>query len=434
MATAFNFHTRVLAPGVNFTAIKDERFKTNYLGINLITKLEERGAAARAVLPIVLSKSCEAFPDLSLLSRQLNALYGASLSGDAFKMGDCQVVSLSVSSIADRYALEGEALAGRTAALLLECLLHPRFENGVFGEKSFGLCRQELVDAIEGEINDKRIYASLRAAKTIYKNEPAALSAYGDREAAAALTPTEATAAWREMLSNSIIEIVSAGGGDIAQQEMLLAGAFSGLNRSPENFKAFGLSPLKPTEEVTERLEVSQSKLVMALKRKSGGAPMSDKDLAAVRVANAIFGGGTVSKLFTEVREKLSLCYYCSSVYEDLKDTIIVNSGIEHENILKAKDAILEQFNKVASGNFSSEDLEAAILYLANRYRSVGDSPYALASWYFKQGFKSDGSKALPSPEEELRLISGVTGADIVKALAGVQLDTVYVLTGKEEQ
>lgn len=434
MAKAFNFHTRVLAPGVNFTAIKDERFKTNYLGIYLITKLEEKGAAARAVLPIVLSKSCEAFPELSLLSRQLNALYGASLSGNTFKMGDCQIVSLSVSSIADRYALEGEALAGRTAALLLECLLHPRFENGVFGEKAFALCRQELVDAIEGEINDKGVYASLRAAKTIYKNEPAALSAYGERDAAQALTAAETTAVWKELLSNSVIEIVSAGGGDIAQQEMLLAGAFSSLSRSPQRVTALSMSPLKSKEEVTERLEVAQSKLVMGFKRKAGTAPMSDKELAAVRVANAIFGGGTVSKLFTEVREKLSLCYYCSSIYDDLKDTIIVNSGIEHENIQKAEDAILEQFRKVAAGEFEDADLEAAALYLANRYRSMGDSPYALASWYFKQGFKSGEAKNLSAPEEELQLIEGVTKEDVVKALAGVEIDTVYVLTGKEEQ
>ena len=65
---------------------------------------------------------------------------------------------------------------------------------------------------------------------------------------------------------------------------------------------------------------------------------------------NAIFGGTTLSKLFLNVREKLSLCYYASSAMEKMKGLILVSSGIEFDKFQTARDEILAQLEAIRRG------------------------------------------------------------------------------------
>ena len=57
----------------------------------------------------------------------------------------------------------------------------------------------------------------------------------------------------------------------------------------------------------------------------------------AARLMNALLGGTPHSLLFRNVREKLSLCYYCASSYDRLKGLLLIDSGVEEQNAEKAK-------------------------------------------------------------------------------------------------
>lgn len=79
---------------------------------------------------------------------------------------------------------------------------------------------------------------------------------------------------------------------------------------------------------VEEELPVSQGKLVIGFRL---GECMEDPDIAALHVFNSVYGSGTSSKLFMNVRERLSLCYYASSIIDIHKGIMLVASGIEFE-------------------------------------------------------------------------------------------------------
>ena len=53
-----------------------------------------------------------------------------------------------------------------------------------------------------------------------------------------------------------------------------------------------------------------------------------DREYPALVLCNAIFGGTPLSKLFLNVREKLSLCYYASSMLEKLKGPGVLFAGV----------------------------------------------------------------------------------------------------------
>lgn len=162
------------------------------------------------------------------------------------------------------------------------------------------------------------------------------------------------------------------------------AAAFEKAGRHDIENTTIALSPVKTqTEEVTERLTVNQSKLVLGFKSHSD-------DDAALVLLQKIFGGTTSSKLFRNVREKMSLCYYCSAARNDLKGIMLVNSGVENENIEKTKEAVIDQLEEIKNGNFTNEDINFAEMAIKNDFKSVADSAGNVSNWYFDCIRKND--------------------------------------------
>lgn len=413
-----------IGKGVFFTKITDSRYKLNRIGIDFITDLSEETASVNAIVPRLLTKASKDYPTLAALSNKLSALYAAKVGGSAGKHGDSQYMELSCASIDDVYALEGEKLTDEVLDILLGCLFNPLTENGIFNEKMTALEKQSLIDDIEAEINDKISYARTEGYKLMCKGEPAAVSRLGSAEKAAEITAASAFAAYKKMLETCQVEIICVGCNDFESAEKKLSEAFAKINRGEIAPCRSKISELK-AEAVTqvEKMSVTQSKLVMGFKT-------SCTDYPALSVMSAIYGGCTTSKLFTNVREKLSLCYYCSSSFNREKGIMMVNSGVENDNLEKAKAEILAQFDDMKKGNFSDEEMSHAKLSLENDTKGVNDSLRAVANWYFARIYRND----IKTPEESINHMNAVTRERVVEAAKTVQLDSVYILTSLDEE
>ena len=125
----------------------------------------------------------------------------------------------------------------------------------------------------------------------------------------------------------------------------------------------------------------------------------------------------------------MSLCYYCSAARNDLKGIMLVNSGVENENIEKTKNAVVEQLEEIKNGNFTDDDINFAEMAIKNDFKSVADSAGNVSSWYFDCIRKND----IVTPEEKLERYIGVSKERIIAAAKSMMLDSVYVLTGNEE-
>ncbi len=410
------------ADGIYFTSIVDKRLKTNTVGIHMITQLDKESAALNAIIPIVISDSNRNYPTFTELNKKVSSLYGSVIKGAVSKKGDSQIISLVGSCIADKYALENEKITDELTEILVDCLINPNVVNDEFDKKDFETKKQELLDDIYAEINDKRSYSFKRASINIFEGEPAQVSAKGEISTAEAINPEDAYKQYLKMLRISQIEIVYVGESEPDNVKSRLCSA---LNHIQRDFKGDNYSELSKVKEevrrVTERVEVIQSKMVMALKT-------DNKNKTAIKLFNAILGGTPFSKLFLNVREKLSLCYYCSSGYNDTKGVLYIDSGVEKENIEKAQEEILNQIKAVQNGDFTDEDMINSKLAIINSWRGVNDSPRSLADWYFNQAYY----KTSFTPEDQIEELKKVTREDVIAVANTFKLDTVYVLTGKE--
>ena len=175
----------------------------------------------------------------------------------------------------------------------------------------------------------------------------------------------------------------------------------------------------------TEEDEVSQGVLAVGFRL---GECMDDPDPAKLAVFNAVYGAGVSSKLFLNVREKLSLCYYAFSSTDVLKGIMAVLSGIEFDKYGEALGEILAQLDAVRAGDISEAELAAARRTVANELRAGADSPNYLADFYLRETVQ--GTDA--SPDDIAALAETVTAEDVAAVARGVELDAVYFLRGEE--
>lgn len=413
---------RKIADGVYFSSITDKRYKKNLISVAFSTQLSEDTATENVIVPVLLTKCNSKLPTYKAFNNKMSRLYASGIGGTAGRQYDLQTISFGTYYLDDIYALSGEKMTGIMTDILIDCLTSPVTENGVFSEKFVELEKKTVIDNIETAINDKRSYAIERAMKTICKGEPASVCSYGTVEKAKLITSDSAYKAYRRMLETMPCEIICTGCSDFDGVAEKFAAAFEKIGRHDIENTTIALSPVKTqTEEVTERLTVNQSKLVLGFKSHSD-------DDAALVLLQKIFGGTTSSKLFRNVREKMSLCYYCSAARNDLKGIMLVNSGVENENIEKTKEAVIDQLEEIKNGNFTNEDINFAEMAIKNDFKSVADSAGNVSNWYFDCIRKND----IVTPEEKLGRYLGVSKERIIAAAKSMVLDSVYVLTGNE--
>lgn len=417
-----------LADGVYLSVLNDKKFKHNRLSVNLIVPLNEETVSGYAVLPFIMRKGSRECSDFTMLNRKLDSLYGAALAGDVSKAGANQIITLGVKVLDDRYALDNEKLLYEAALLLRDIVFDPVIENGSFGEKDFELERRFLIDTIEAQINDKRGYAVSRCRELMGKNDAAAIRKYGTVEDAEKLTAKSAAESYKQLLSKSIVEVMLTGSGEAEEAAEVIKKAFEGIERAPVDYAETVVRPAgEELLELTDRMDVAQSKMVMGFRLPERG---DAKQQAAARLMIALYGGTPSSKLFLNVREKLSLCYYCAARYDRMGGIMMVDCGVENANIQPAREEILRQLDAIRNGDFDDEELENTRLQLKNSLRAVSDYPDTLEEWYLSRIIMGD----ITSPLQEMELLENVTREQVIEAAKLVQLDAVYLLTSKEEK
>ena len=417
-----------LMDGVYLSVLRASKFKHNRISVNLIVPMDEETVSGYAVLPFIMRKGFKSCSDFTLLNRRLDSLYGASLAGDTAKAGANQMICFGVKILDDRYALDGEKLLKQAAELLKEAVFEPLIEGESFDEKSFELEKQFLIDTIEAQINDKRSYAVSKCRALMGKGDCAAIPKYGRIEGAKKLTAASAAKSYHQLMKNAAVEIMLTGNGDPEQIAAVMKNAFENISRDS---KGFVLSEVRPAGEKlleeTEYLDVAQSKMVLGFRMADRGDEMTQ---AAVRLMTALYGGTPSSKLFLNVREKLSLCYYCAARYDRMGAIMMVDCGVENANIQAAREEILRQLDAIKNGDFDDETLENTRLQLKNSLRAVSDYPDTLEEWYLSRIVMG----SITSPEQEMALLDKVTREQVIEAAKLMQLDAVYLLTSKEEK
>lgn len=422
--------TEAVMPNVILTCLKTKKFKTACLSINLLTPLCRETAAMNALIPSVLRRGTATLRDMTEISARLDSLYGASISPTVRKKGEIQVIGFFGSFADEAYVPEGSNIFQQVVSLMSEMLLMPNTHGGLLRREYVDSEKEKLLDDIRGKINDKRGYSMSRLIEQMCVMEDYSTDKLGSEITAENIAPLALTRHYKELLANSPMEIFYCGTADQKDVKDALIDALSTLPRSseePDIGTEIWLAPLEENyRKFEDELQVTQGKLAIGFRL---GDCMEDPDVAAIRVFNGVFGGCVTSKLFMNVREKLSLAYFASSMVDMHKGILAVSSGIEFDKYDAAWNAIFTQLDAIKNGEITDDELKAAKLSIAGDYRSVEDKPTALEDYYLNQMLIGPDC----TPSELAALIDEVTKEQIIEVAKGVQCDAVYFLRGVKE-
>ncbi|MCL2820861.1 MAG: insulinase family protein [Oscillospiraceae bacterium] len=420
-------HKSELLPGVFFTCINTDKFKSGCITVNMLCGLSHETAAANALLPRVLRRGSKNLPDMESISAALDELYGVRLEPIVRKKGEIQSVGLYCDFPDDRYIPGGESVLERAVGIVGDILLNPYMPGGNFCSDYTESEKSNLIDDIRAAINDKRGYAVDRLLEEMCAGEAYGISKLGNESEAAEITAESLTARYNEIVRNSRIEIFYCGSADFERVKAALMSALAPLpGRKEAGLPVTNIiySPVSDTpRHFKEKLDVSQGKLTVGFRI---GDTMKNPNYPALMMFNAIYGGTISSKLFLNVRERLSLCYYASSMADKHKGVMLVSSGVEFANFNTALDEILIQLENIKNGDISDWEYTAAKRSVITSIKSALDRPGGLEELYFDTVVASVSY----DPVDISDMIEAVTIRDVIDIASGVKLDSVYFLCG----
>lgn len=421
-----------LAPGIALTAIQTDKFKSATLSVTFLTPLRAKTASVYALVPYVLRRGCQGAPTMGEISARLEELYGGALEPLVRKRGETQFLGLIGSFLDDAYTLDGESVLEPALELMKRLVLEPVTQEGLFREEFVAGERENLLQAIRSQMNEKRSYALLRLTQEMCAGEAFGVDRLGREEDVKAITPQSAWNAYQELLTTARIELHYCGSADISRVKGAMNAMVEALKaRRGETFRDLSCEvrshpPQPQPREVVERMDVTQGKLAMGFR--TGGMSIWGQEYPAMLVFGALYGGTATSKLFMNVREKLSLCYYASSALDATKGIAVVSSGVEFDKMAQAQGEILAQLDDVRSGNFTPEELTSARQAVISANQSTLDSRAQLEQYWMTAAVTG----RTETPEELIERLRAVTAEDVIHVAKALELDTVYRLVGKE--
>lgn len=409
--------------GANITSLPSDKFKRCRVSVNFIWKSNRQSATSSALLPYLLERSCARYPDMTEFSKRLSQLYGAELSVSTTTVGTNRVLSVSLQGIKNEFALNGENLAQEYLQLAFNVAFEPHFENGEFCAENVEIEKEKLREILESEINEKRSYCIRQARRRFFKETPEGIEANGYLDEIDQLNQFNVTNAYKQMIATAQIELMLFNVDENLAAEML-KNTLKDFNRSVDTLILPTAQPSRPCEAFAQEIDAVQGKLCLLF---TSDKPVNMKDYTKYRVAVALLGATPTSRLFTNVREKQSLCYYCAAGFAPFTGVLIIDSGVEHSQAQQAKNAILDELDKLKTNKIEQKEIDETKRCLINNIKSMCDSLSGLEGWYFNELMRG----SLNTPQQAINEITAVNEADIKNALSQFTLSVEYVLTQK---
>ena len=420
-----------LAPGVRLLTLRTNQFKTNLFSVTLAVPLARETASANALIPEVLYRGTSRCPDIERLSAEADRLYGASIGVGIRRRGEMQCVTLRCAAADDRFVPGETGLLEQSVALLGELLLDPATENGLFRADYVRGEGANLADRIRAERSDKIAWANWRLIQEMCRDEAFSIHKLGTAEEAERAEPAALWAAYQALLAQAQVIFCCCGPAEPERVEAAVRTSFAPLlggAREGGFLCTVRPEPAGPVRRVTEWADAAQCKLALGFR--TGGVTEADSRYPAMVLCSAMYGGTSHSKLFLNVRERLSLCYYADSAYDRLKGILLVSTGVERDRLDAAEREIMAQLAAMARGEFTAEEQALAVRALCSGLIAGKDCQGRLEDGAVT-GFLTRG--AFPDTDGLIAALEAVTAEQIVEAAGLIRPDTVYCLRGREE-
>lgn len=406
-----------ILPGINLRVIESDAFETNCISIQFVSEINNETASKMTLVPRVLRRGTVKHPDMESLAAELDEMYGARIEPVSRKYGDI----ISGGFVCDFVDPE-KTLFGSVVKLLSEILFKPKLSDGIFVEEYVDGERTNLIDEIKSEINNKLSYAHKKAVEIMFKNTPYAVSELGTEEEAEKIDSASLYKYYKKLVCEAPCEIFFCGNTSFDEVKSAFLHMFSSLPARKGTKVKSGKPIYSELVRKKERLDISQANLLVGMYNENA-------DIYASKLLCAVIGGGTCSKLFVNVREKQSLCYFTGTMYDSFEKSMFLYCGIDPKNAKIAEKAVLDEFENCVLAQITDEEIHNAKKGMIDDIITVDDSLFSMEAFWLRAALLGDER----TPSEIAAYIRELDGEMLSDVARGFKTSVVYLLTGLEE-
>lgn len=409
---------------LRLTHICTDRFKKARVSVSVTFTADKELSPLNSMMLPVAFLGTEKYKNFRTVCKRAEELYAADINDFNIMRGELQTVGLTALILNDAYETAEDKEIGFSVLDGTFELLSELVEKPLFRDTDVETEKLNRINRIKSRRNDAFGWAKYRFTKLMFDGEPCGYPLGGELEQVEAITADMVKKRHSEILRDSEIEIFYCGNADMKKIISLTEKYFGGI--SSNAVPLVRIEPIRRANRVrqfNEDGEYRQGNLLVGFRT---GVVLSDPEFYALELLNQIFGDGPMSKLFLNVREKKSLCYFCASSYDEERGVIIVGCGIDNGDRDIVIDEILTQLEEIANGNITDAEMSAAVKAIESDCRAAEDHPGDYEDFYRTEK-QFGGPRTI---EEYLRGIKKVTKDEMINAAKNITLDTVYFLRG----
>ena len=423
-------HSEINNGKLRLHTLTTDRFKMSRFSINFIVNSDSRRSPLYKLMLAVMMRGSKKYPTITDINRALDERYDTTVAYTNTRVGDKSIYKISCKLLKNKFVFEGDdtRILDDTLGIVSDILFHPAKDKDGLLRSSYVESEKRIeIDNINARINDPKAYASEQCSRHMFRGSK--YEVYGGNcELVDSFSTLELTENIQRFFEECRIECFYVGDEpherilSLVEQNFPFPEGFDGSIKYTES--AFECD--RAEQYIEEEKAVMQARLVLGYRC---GTVLSDSDYYAIALFNEIFGGGSTSKLFMNVREKKSLCYYCYSSLHSATGTIKVGCGIDPQKKDEALLEIAKQLNAIRSGEITENELETARRTLMAGLRQINDSPSAIEAYTFRRILAGVDE----TPADSREKISALTRDDVIRVAQRVTLDTVYFMDGYGE-
>ncbi len=406
--------------GYKIHLMNNNTFKTISFKIVFWNDLKKEDLACRNMLVNNLLFSSQKYNTNRKIAIRKEELYSADIYGKTYRKGTQIITEICMSCIEDKYTEKGnfkEALE-----FLFDCLNNPNIKNNAFNKTSFNITKENLINSIITEKENPNYEGYQKYRELIGKDKVFTGSILGTLEDAKKITPETLYNYYKTFFTDNHIDIYVLGNID----NNMIKDITNTIKLKSKNTKYSKVSSEYETsyKEKIENSRFNQSKLFMGGSLKK--LTEHEKKYESI-IYNIILGNSPVSKLFQNVREKLSYAYTISSTVNRLDSMFLITAGISSKNYENTKKEALKQIEDMKKGKFTEKDINDAKEVITSVIDEINDSPWAIIDHYTNNMyFNAD------TIEKQLNEIKKIAKEDIIELSKKIDIDTIFLL--KEDQ
>jgi len=345
----------------------------------------------------------------NLVASTLDEGAGDMEASDFHQALEDQSIYLSFSAARDEFRGGVKTLTANAAEawrLLSLALTAPRFDAAEVAR-----VKEQILSDIQHHYSDPSWVASRSLNDVIFTGHAYRLPGSGFEHTVAGITPDDLHSWMTARMGRDQLMVAVAGDISAAALAPLLDQIFGTLPARTVPFELPVVRLAAAGKNFVVTRNIPQTRLIMT----QFGIPRSDADWYAAAILNYVLGGGGFnSRLMLEVREKRGLTYGVDTQlrHYDHANLLMVSAATSNASAAEAIRIIKEEWQKMASGGVTADELRDAQTYLTGALPLALTSTDKIADFILQLQLEELG---IDYPAERLRKLNAVTQTDVAR-------------------